>query len=291
MHDTWNPWHGCVKCSEGCQHCYVYYQDRLRDQSGRTIYPTKTKWDYPIQKDRKGRYKIKSGETLRVCMTSDFFLKEADPWRPHAWDLMRQRPDVAFFLVTKRPQRVLQCLPPDWGEGWEHVFFHVTCENQRRAEERLPLLLSLPFRHKGIFCAPLLGPISLAPYLASGQIDQVVCGGENYDGARPCDFDWVKALRRDCVAHNVSFCFIETGTHFIKDGRHYHLPSKRVQSQMAHKSGMSFQGKPISIRLEDDYGPLTPARSYQPHFRTQCDTCGSRMICNGCSDCGRCKDP
>ncbi len=20
MHDIWNPWHGCVKCSEGCQH-------------------------------------------------------------------------------------------------------------------------------------------------------------------------------------------------------------------------------------------------------------------------------
>ncbi len=19
MHDIWNPWHGCVKCSEGCE--------------------------------------------------------------------------------------------------------------------------------------------------------------------------------------------------------------------------------------------------------------------------------
>ena len=24
MHDIWNPWHGCVKCSEGCQNCYSF---------------------------------------------------------------------------------------------------------------------------------------------------------------------------------------------------------------------------------------------------------------------------
>jgi protein gp37 len=32
MHDIWNPWHGCVKCSEGCQNCYMYYLDKLRGQ-------------------------------------------------------------------------------------------------------------------------------------------------------------------------------------------------------------------------------------------------------------------
>ncbi len=53
----------------------------------------------------------------------------------------------------------------------------------------------------------------------SGQIERVVCGGENYDGSRPCNFDWVKSLRQECVSHNVTFCFIETGTYFIKDGK------------------------------------------------------------------------
>lgn len=98
---------------------------------------------------------------LWVCMTSDFFLPEADPWRDDAWDMIRMRPDVIFFLLTKRPQRVSACLLEDWGNGWENVFFHVACENQIRAEERIPFLLSLPFRHKGVFCTPLLGPISL----------------------------------------------------------------------------------------------------------------------------------
>ena len=75
---------------------------------------------------------------LWVCMTSDFFLPEADPWRDDAWDMIRMRPDVIFFLLTKHPQRVSACLPEDWGNGWENVFFHVACENQIRAEERIP---------------------------------------------------------------------------------------------------------------------------------------------------------
>ena len=51
--------------------------------------------------------------------------------------------------------------------------FNVTCENQRRADERIPILLELPFKHKGIMCAPFIGPVSIAKYLPSGQIEQV----------------------------------------------------------------------------------------------------------------------
>ena len=38
MHDIWNPWHGCKKCSEGCQNCYMYYLDAQRDKDGGEIY-------------------------------------------------------------------------------------------------------------------------------------------------------------------------------------------------------------------------------------------------------------
>ena len=161
MHDIWNPWHGCRKCSEGCQNCYMYYLDALRGKDGGEIYRTKAGFRYPLSKDRDGHYKVKSGEMLRVCMTSDFFLEEADIWRDEAWDIIRKRPDVKFFLLTKRPQRVKEHLPPDWGEGWENVMFNVTCENQCRADERIPILLSLPFRHKGIMCAPFVGPVTI----------------------------------------------------------------------------------------------------------------------------------
>lgn len=290
MHSNWNPWHGCVKCSEGCQNCYVYYLDAMRGKSGANVYKTKTGFAYPLSKDRAGRPKIQSGEMISVCMTSDFFLEEADAWRGEAWDMMRTRSDVVFLLLTKRPQRIRQCLPSNWGDGWDNIFLNVTCENQRRADERIPLLLELPFKHKGLYCAPLLGPMSIASYLDDGQIEQVACGGENYGGARPCDYAWVRALREECVERDITFCFMETGTTFVKDGKTYRLRSKQLQNEQAFKSGMSYQGKPIRFELKDGIGlPIPPENLYVPRFAHKCGTCSFKMLCNGCSDCGRCE--
>ena len=291
MRSNWNPWHGCKKCSEGCLHCYVYYLDAMRGKSGADVYKTKTGFKYPLSKDRRGRYKIQSGETISVCMTSDFFLEEADEWRDEAWDMMRTRSDVVFLLLTKRPERIRSCLPVDWDGGWDNVFLNVTCENQRRADERIPLLLELPFKHKGLQCAPLLGPMDIGRYLDSKMIEQVACGGENYGGRRPCDYDWVRALRDECVERNITFCFMETGTTFVKDGKTYSIRSKQLQNEQAFKSGLSYQGEEIRFDLKDSLGhPIPEEELYVPHFVRKCQSCSFRMLCNGCSSCGRCDD-
>ena len=292
MHDIWNPWHGCIKCSEGCEHCYMYFLDRSRDKNGRDIYKVKANFDYPLQKDRQGRYKVKSGECIRVCMTSDFFLEEADQWRDDAWEIMRQRPDVKFFLLTKRPERVKEHLPEDWGDGWENIFFNITAENQRRADERIPILLQLPFKHKGIMCAPFIGEIDIEKYLSGeneGVIEQVICGGENYDGARPCHFEWVQKLAAQCRAHNTTFCFIETGTCFVKENKMYRMPNKQVQAHMALKAGLNFRGREYEYKLTDNFGlPIPKAELHTPYFCDTCEKCSSKMICNGCEQCGKC---
>ena len=284
MHSNWNPWHGCIKCSEGCQNCYVY-----RGKNAAEVYKTKTGFRYPLSKDRKKQYKIQSGEMLSVCMTSDFFLEEADEWRDEAWNIMRERCDVVFLLLTKRPERIRKCLPEDWGDGWENIFLNVTCETQRRADERLPLLLELPFKHKGVYCAPLLEAITIGKYLDSGQIEQVACGGENYGGARPCDFDWIKALREECASRDITFCFMETGTTFIKDGREYKIESKRLQNLQAFRSGISYQGRKLHFAFRDSFGNLIPEEDlYMPQWAKKCDTCSFKILCNGCFDCGAC---
>lgn len=291
MHDIWNPWHGCVKCSEGCEHCYMFFLDHARGKDGNAIYRTQNGFNYPLQKKCDSGYKVQSGEMIRVCMTSDFFLEQADEWRPNAWSIIRERKDVKFFLLTKRPQRVMECLPDDWNDGWDNVFFNVTCENQRRADERIPVLLSLPFKHKGIMCAPLIGPVDIDKYLDSGQIEQVICGGENYDGSRPCNYDWVKVLYEQCKSHDVTFNFIETGSVFIKDGKTYHIPGKQVQSQQAYRSGLQYKGKPIEFKLTDGWGNEIPKdQLYVPHYHpVTCRECAGRMTCNGCSDCKKCE--
>ena len=288
MHDIWNPWHGCRKCSEGCQNCYMYYLDAQHGKDGSEIYRTKASFKYPLSKYRDGTYKVKSGEMLRVCMTSDFFLEEADPWREEAWSIIKQRPDVKFFLLTKRPERVADHLPWDWGDGWENVMMNVTCENQKRADERIPILLELPFKHKGIMCAPYIGPVSIKKYLPSQQIEQVLCDGENYNDARPCYYEWVKSLRDECVEYNVTFVFCGTGRRFVKDGKLYKLEGS-VQSEQASKSGLSFQGKSIQFNLTDGSGiPISPGNLYHPCYGEKCKSCGMRRVCNGCSRCRKC---
>ncbi len=290
MHSNWNPWHGCEKCSEGCQNCYVYYIDRMRGGDGADVYKTKTGFKYPLSRDRSGNYKIQSGEMISVCMTSDFFLEEADEWRGEAWDMMRKRSDVVFLLLTKRPQRIRECLPEDWGDGWDNIFLNVTCENQSRADERIPILLDLPFKHKGLHLAPLLGPIDLGKYLDSGQIEQVALGGENYGGSRPCDYDWVKSIQKECVSRDITFCYMETGTNFIKDGKQYRIRSKQTQQSQALHSGMTYQGKPMTFVLKDEDGnPIPKEKLYVRRFAAKCDECAFKILCNGCSNCGYCE--
>ena len=267
----------------------MYQNDARRGRDGADIYRTKSGFRYPLSKDRAGQYKVKSGERLRVCMNSDFFLEEADPWREEAWEIMRRRPDVVFWLLTKRPERAAACLPRDWGDGWENVAFNVTCENQRRADERIPILLELPSRYKGIMCAPLLGPVSIQKFLPAGQIRQVLCDGESYDGARPCHYEWVRALRDECREADVTFVFCTLGSCFVKDGKTYRIKSGRLRSEQAARSGLSFQGEPDVFRLTDVWGrPIPEEELYQPYFGARCGLCGMKLACNGCSRCGKC---
>lgn len=66
-------------------------------------------------------------------------------------------------------------------------------------------MFKLPFKHKGIMAAPFVGAVSIRDYLPAGQIEQVIAGGENYDGSRPLEYEWVKTLYDECVAADVTF--------------------------------------------------------------------------------------
>lgn len=76
---VWNPWHGCIKYSEGCTHCYVFRRDESIGRNAEEVFRTKD-FDLPLRKTRTGDYKIPSGTRVYLCMTSDFFLDVADPW-------------------------------------------------------------------------------------------------------------------------------------------------------------------------------------------------------------------
>lgn len=236
MNGCWNPWHGCKKYSEGCKNCYVYRRDEEIGKDASII--TKTAdFSLPLKKDRNGNYKIKSGETVFTCMTSDFFIEEADGWRDEIWQIIKKRNDVFFMIITKRIVRFKECIPDDWGNGYDNVGIICTVESQKQCDIRLPIFNELPIKQKFIGCEPLLTDIDMKKYL-SPEIIQVSCGGESGVGARECNFDWVLHIREQCIENNVKFHFKQTGANFTKDGKNYKI-ERKYQSMQAKKANIN----------------------------------------------------
>lgn len=238
MSVSWNPWHGCRKISEGCRHCYVYRQDAAHDRDSSRIRRTAA-FDLPVRRSRDGRFRVPAGERVYTCFTSDFLVEEADPWRAQAWAMMRLRSDLRFFFITKRIDRLAECLPDDWGDGYENVAVGCTVEMQETADRRLPIFRAAPIRHKLVICAPLLGPIDLAAQL-DPAFEEVSVGGESGADARICDYDWILDIRRQCAERNIPFTFHQTGARLRKDGQLYRIP-RALQHAQAHRAGIDFR--------------------------------------------------
>ena len=233
----WNLWHGCHKLSSGCKHCYVYRGDARREVDSSVVVRTKN-FDLPLRKKRNGEFKIPSGTFVYTCFTSDFFVEDADKWRAEAWEMIRCRSDLHFMMITKRIDRFSDCLPDDWGDGYDNVTICCTVENQTCADYRLPIYKRAPIKHKIIICEPLLERIDLSTYAVGEWIEQIVAGGESGYEARPCDFEWVMDLRRICVENKVDFWFKQTGSKFVKDGKTYNV-KRQFQHSQARKAGIN----------------------------------------------------
>ena len=82
--EIWNPWHGCHKISEGCLNCYMFRRDSMYDKDSNIVTKTST-FNAPVKRSRGGSYKMQESGTVYSCMTSDFFIEEADEWRKEAW--------------------------------------------------------------------------------------------------------------------------------------------------------------------------------------------------------------
>lgn len=204
---SWNPWHGCTKYSEGCKNCYVYRMDAQYGRDPSEIKETKS-INLPITKNRKGEYKYPSGTVFFTCYTSDFFLPEMKDTRRHVIEIIKERNDCMFFIITKRIDLVDVEIP-------DNVELCCTCENQKQYDYRLPIFKSISAKHKSICLEPLLGPIDLHD-LSDIKIEKIVAGGESGYGEsiRPCKEEWVVDLYNQAKKLKISFCFKQTGTKF-----------------------------------------------------------------------------
>ncbi len=230
----WNLIHGCHRKSEGCKNCYVFARDEQHGIDTNIVRKTSS-FDLPLRRNRSKEWKIPAGSMVMTCFSSDFFIEEMDEWRSEVWEMMRIRDDLQFYMVTKRPERILQSLPEYWDVIRNRIFVCCTMENQRRADERLSIFHSLPLDHKDLIVEPMLEAIDFHGNLVG--IDSVTVGGESGMHARPCNYDWILDVRKQCEEVGVGFHFKQTGGKFIKGNKTYNL-SHRVQMEQARKANI-----------------------------------------------------
>jgi protein gp37 len=224
--DTQNFWWGCIKLGKECAMCYLYRWLHERGESGRNIFRlSDAKFFEPLYWKGKSR--------VFTCSFSDFFLEEADCWREDAWDVIRRTPNLTWLILTKRPERIIKCLPSDWGQGWDNVWLGVSVGIQS-SFDRAKILADIPAKIRFISAEPLLENLDFlidhngAPLMSHYQ--WVIFGGEsgNETGPytyRPCKVEWIENGIKQLKDNFEMAVFVkQMGSHLKKEMKlkHYH---------------------------------------------------------------------
>lgn len=200
--ETWNPVTGCTKVSEGCDNCYA--ERMARRLAGRCGYDADSPFRVTLHENRLTEpAKWRKPRRVFVCSMGDLF--HAGVWpgvQERIFQIMTMCHEHTFQVLTKRPEMMLG-FARRWGDGkdWpENIWLGVTAENQKRAHERIPLLLETPAKVKFVSCEPLLGPVNLMDVAGLGLagISWVIAGCESGPRRRPAKKRWFQDLRDQC---------------------------------------------------------------------------------------------
>lgn len=99
-----------------------------------------------------------------------------------------------------------------------NVWLGVSAENQKTADERIPLLLETPAAVRFLSCEPLLEEIDLKKYLSDfgcshcQKIDWVIVGGESGQNVRPFHLEHGLNIIRQCQSAGVKTFFKQAGS-------------------------------------------------------------------------------
>lgn len=256
---TFNPWHGCTKVSPACDHCYA---ETFSKRTGRTKWgddaerwrPSEAYWLHPLKWNAAAE---KAGEPALVFCASmaDVFedRRDLDDDRTRLFELIAQTPHLRWLLLTKRPEHVLELVPPTWRETWpSNAWVGTTVEDQENADERIPHLLEIPAPVRFLSLEPLLGPVTIptralipeanvcsrgaspsspeaitalhAVLRAAGRhlgwrgIDWLIVGGESGPGHRPLEVEHARALRDQAKRYAIPLFFKQHGGQFPTSG-------------------------------------------------------------------------
>jgi protein gp37 len=218
----------------------------------REVIRTKTVFDLPLR--------LKVPSMIFTCSLTDFFLEEIDSYRQEAWDIIRKCKHHTFQILTKRPERISECLPDDWNfTDYSHVWIG-TSVGSMDGIDRLWSLAKNPHleRHiKFLSIEPLHQMVTLPEephsntlFQIQDLIDWVIVGGEsgNETGKyryRECKVEWIESIVNYCTRHKIPVTVKQLGTHL----------SKKLGLKDRH--GGNIDEFPEHLRIRQF--PLTPA--------------------------------
>lgn len=192
---TWNPISGCDPDdgyqSEACEHCWARRMSHRL--AGRHGYPESPhQFDVTLHPDKlDAPLRWRKPRTVFVASMGDLFHEDAeDTWRIQVWRVMEKALQHTFIVLTKRPAAMLDWFERvhssdfgPWPPVLPNVWLGVTAENQKRADERIPLLLQCPAAVRFVSIEPMLEPIIITPHI---DIMACFCG---YRGFGELDTD------------------------------------------------------------------------------------------------------
>ena len=261
---------GCGTAREGGCYAERLAATRLRHHPSRKGLTRNGRWTGEVRFNEQWLdqpLRWRKPRRIFVCAHSDVFHEKVPgEWIDKVWAVMALCPQHVFQVLTKRPARARSYLDPFFGyfcdeaiervcdqavaitgdPGAEeivagmstplpNVWLGTSVEDQRTADERIPLLLQTPAEARWISAEPLLAPINLSPFFE--RLDWVVAGGESGPGYRPMHLDWARSLRDQCNAAEVPFFFKQWGGRTPKAGGR--LLDGRTWDQMPLPRGLS----------------------------------------------------
>lgn len=200
---TFNPWEGCQRVSPGCLNCYAEARDRRLHAGAHwgpgtpRIEHSDAYWRAPYKWNLLAKA---AGVRRRVFCGSlcDIFEQPTDPAAAELLDVIRadvgtmiqNTPELDWLLLTKRPE--------NWESAFSALGFHymmpenvwvgVTAEDQKRADERIPVLLQIPAAVRFVSAEPLLEYVDftsvLWPNKGGHRVDVLRRGYWNAEGWR-----------------------------------------------------------------------------------------------------------
>jgi len=172
-----------------------------------------------------------------VCSQADLFHERVpDEFIADVFAVMSLSTKHVFQLLTKRPRRMaeliqskalvhlmgrphtmeeaivgvcgeFQSVPSVW--PLPNVWLGVSVEDQKTADERIPLLLQTPTAAHWISYEPALASVNLQSSI--GNLQWVVAGGESGPNARPSHPEWFRVIRNQCEAAGVPYFHKQNG--------------------------------------------------------------------------------